>query len=827
MVARFINTTPLQAGESLIGYIIRLTELNHYDKPSRVLALAGLPNIFSTTPTAPVDLTLLANLAAVPLEELQRRTYPALKSSALPVRVVSFFGHPVAHSIIRNETTKVCLICLQEFGYCRAVWDLLPVTTCPLHGCLLMRHCPKCQNRVSSKRRKLCVCDCCNFDWRNSKPTTVAAREIRLAQRVHELNQLPTSTSKDASFPPDNPLVSLDLCHLFTTVIFLAGQKEGFTDITGSSWESPQSHTNPHDSFIRTLRIFDNWPNRFWSFLDSLSRRRGDLCDTGIKRSFGQFYRTLFRRLPSAQFDFLRSAFRDYVEDNPVFRSDAHRIRFGHSVKRKFITKLEAQRQLGTGRTVNDLIKAGKLKTITRRTHLNRKIVLVNARDVLTVRRRFESALNIRDTAERLGVCVQSVTDLIEQKCLQPLRGPTVDGYPGWRFTLESIKNLERQIIKRNVQQDPESPTITFHHALKIVQRVGFDVGKFVRALLDGQINSCHWNQEEKILAGLSFPKQQISELAGRIVQNHNGDAVYAQEAARILRLNTGSVIHLCKSGIIAAKQAHGYARKGWLIKRAAIADFSANYVRAADLANDLNTNSGMMIQILATKEIQPIATVRRDNKPQYIFRKEDLKSVDWVQIVKEINVKLVYSMPGKTFTSAEAAAFLRCAPATIPTLVINGLLKPVAVGTKQPSATIDYTFTGHSIKKYLRNCEGRADLVSGKVAAKMLNEKSHCFHNTWVNSGRLKRFKTQGNRGRLCYFVYDDVQEIALLKNTTVTSIEAARFLGVSLQHLSKLGNRGVLTPVSGPKIDGCGRNRYLRSVVEDSIVVDHAKRI
>src|SRR5205807_1394963 len=162
-----------------------------------------------------------------------------------------------------------------------------------------------------------------------------------------------------------------------------------------------QSHTNSHDSFKRTLRIFDKWPNRFWSFLDSLPHRRGDLCDKGIKRSFGQFYRTLFRRLQSAQFNFLRSAFRDYVEDNPVFRSDAHRIKFGHSVKTKFITKLEAQRQLGS-RTVNDLIKAGTLKTISPCTDLSRKIVLVNARDVRTVRRRFELALNTRDTAERL-----------------------------------------------------------------------------------------------------------------------------------------------------------------------------------------------------------------------------------------------------------------------------------------------------------------------------------------------------------------------------------------------------------------------------------------
>src|SRR2546423_887924 len=133
MADRLIRTSPLQPGESLVGYILRLTELNYYDTPSRITSLASLPNIFAITPSAPPDLTLLAELAEVPLEELQRRTYPALESPKTPFRVISFFGHPVAHSIIRNETTKVCPICLQEFGYCRAVWDLLPVTTCPQH----------------------------------------------------------------------------------------------------------------------------------------------------------------------------------------------------------------------------------------------------------------------------------------------------------------------------------------------------------------------------------------------------------------------------------------------------------------------------------------------------------------------------------------------------------------------------------------------------------------------------------------------------------------------------------------------------------------------
>jgi hypothetical protein len=327
----------------------------------------------------------------------------------------------------------------------------------------------------------------------------------------------------------------------------------------------------------------------------------------------------------------------------------------------------------------------------------------------------------------------------------------------------------------------------------------------------------CNVIDDGKILAGLAFSKRQISELADRIVENLNGDSVYVKEAAAILKLNAGVVVSLCKLGLIPAQQARGYARKGLLISGRSLQDFSANHVRAADLADKLKTNSTAVIQVLRTRGINPIITMRRDKHPQYIFRREDVKAVDWVQVRNDINARALQSMPTKTFNAIEAATLIGCPPERITILVENGLLK--MKGTKQEEQTTDAIFTARSIMKYLQLFGGRTDLVSGKIAAKILNETSNTFHNSWVHSGRLKRFETAVKCGRLCYFLYDDIQEIAKLKSTTITSVETTQLLSVSHQHLSKLVNRGTLTPVSGPKIDGCGRNRYLRSAVEELI--------
>ena len=142
----------------------------------------------------------------------------------------------------------------------------------------------------------------------------------------------------------------------------------------------------------------------------------------------------------------------------------------------------------------------------------------------------------------------QSVTDLIEQKCLQPLRGPTIDRYPAWRFKLATIHDLKRKIRKRIVDKSTDSETITFHHALRIVQRIGYDMGKFVKGLLDAEISAVECDEDGGVLAALRFSKRQISELADRIVENINADCVYVKEAATILKLNTGAVISLCDS---------------------------------------------------------------------------------------------------------------------------------------------------------------------------------------------------------------------------------------------------------------------------------------
>ena len=77
--------------------------------------------------------------------------------------------------------------------------------------------------------------------------------------------------------------------------------------------------------FIRYItkayQVFENWPHNFHQFLDEKSKgdvrlnpRDGKL-DTALKEEFGALFKRLYGDLREPQFDFLREAFAQYLNN--------------------------------------------------------------------------------------------------------------------------------------------------------------------------------------------------------------------------------------------------------------------------------------------------------------------------------------------------------------------------------------------------------------------------------------------------------------------------------------------------------------------------------
>jgi len=120
------------ADESFIGYLIRLTDLNHYDASTWILQLANLGHRLHKVALAfdnRLDLKLLASLIGVEETRISALLFLPTKRNRLKFGDYFVFGHAVPRLVIKSQWHKVCSRCLIEFGYIRKIWDLVPVTT--------------------------------------------------------------------------------------------------------------------------------------------------------------------------------------------------------------------------------------------------------------------------------------------------------------------------------------------------------------------------------------------------------------------------------------------------------------------------------------------------------------------------------------------------------------------------------------------------------------------------------------------------------------------------------------------------------------------------
>src|SRR2546423_183428 len=132
-----------ERGESFIGYLVRLTELNEYDTPSWILSLADIDYMelqwtFSFVFRESSGLEKLADLTGNTLSTLNAVVYPPSNSSqGKSEHEFDFYGASFNRSIIRPNHPKICPMCVANSGYCRRIWECSLVTACPIHRCML------------------------------------------------------------------------------------------------------------------------------------------------------------------------------------------------------------------------------------------------------------------------------------------------------------------------------------------------------------------------------------------------------------------------------------------------------------------------------------------------------------------------------------------------------------------------------------------------------------------------------------------------------------------------------------------------------------------
>jgi hypothetical protein len=203
------------------------------------------------------------------------------------------------------------------------------------------------------------------------------------------------------------------------------------------------SNDRTHELLVRASAVFEEWPERFYEFVESRRARYSGARSHCVRKQFGELYQNLLYlpRLACAELSFFRDGFSDYLE----LRWDGLRGRRANKA-RCYVTKTEAVERLGISkRWLRRFIASGILKTVVRH-GTGSDFVRVETESVERLKARLSRTVDARVLAKALGIGHWAVNNLVKTGCLSPVRGKGVDGFRRLLFDEQAGDDLLRKI---------------------------------------------------------------------------------------------------------------------------------------------------------------------------------------------------------------------------------------------------------------------------------------------------------------------------------------------------------------------------------------------
>lgn len=805
------------ADESFIGYLIRLTDLNHYDASTWILQLANLGDRLYKVSIAfnnQLDLTSLANLVGVGEKRLSALLFQPIKPDRPKFGNYSVFEQSVPRLVIKSQSHKVCPRCLTEYGYIRKIWDLVPVTVCPLHKCLLLDQCHNCGGRLRFSRNRVSVCRC-EYDWSKAPITNVSDSELELSKRVNWLCNLSDGDDGSAFEDAANPLNRLDLAELFSAVLFIASQYSLSSHLKSkrvliTKFGKSLPNADIHQLLTRAVRVFHNWPANYFSFLDwrkenlQPARNKG-----GVWKDFGPLESALYRLLTSTSLDFLRDAFEEYITTtwDGGYARKFRRLNEKQAHQKKFVSVDEARELLKLGsEKILSLVQDGNL-TAKIRSHGHARVILIETKSIDEFKTSRGDLLDRKQTAKRLGINSIQTRALADANLLTEY--DSFDGRSTVFYSINDIDGLVAKLINsvQSLGSKKTAQTINFANALyNLACHHDISVAEFIQAILKGEIKPCG-RVKKPGFRSLLFLRQDVINYQEDIYTKRYPNVLNTLEAAEALRTHPKIVRFLVKNNLL-----HSLRVRWWLaIPQAAVTDFSSKYVLTQALAKELRTSTRHITNILELEGIQPIPFTKVHNKPSYVvYNKSVIDNLNLHDLIE--SKRQVITFQSQLLSISAAAQFLQTTPEKLSTIIANGVLAP-HVTPRRMHPQKDH-FTLRKLRRLKGKVNSYAGLVSVQIAAQMFAMSAKSFNARFVFRKRLNVMQVDGDRAS--YFRKTEVQKLADQLNDLVGASDVRSLLELSESQLLRLINSKGLNPVSGPHTDGSAVNLFLRGEVE-----------
>lgn len=610
--------------EDLAGYILRLSQVNHYSSPQWIYNLAEIPQYAANgnfCDRTTQDFSKLAKLLSIEESVLWKMAFREYKSDK--VARVKFFGRSLPTYNLSKLRAKVCPRCLAEKSYSRKIWNLIPLTVCPIHHCLLIDVCPQCDRPIRWDRNSVNECKYCELDWRDISsevlelPKTIPSHLLFAACGLGELGEAELQIIGKC-----HPILNLELEHLISLFSFFAGQLIDVGDTTGKFIAVNRNNAELHELLLSAWGYLKDFPDSFERFLDWYKDKSSHPeRDTGIARDFGNFYRRLYKNFPRHTFGFLHEAFENYLAtkwDGGYLNSKLGRIEMPDDCDRKFLSGVETAKLLKmTEAWVLRSVECGTLKGRLRKMG-KRTSVLVERDSAEAYLQNLKNAISPKEVATILGIGRKAVVNLIEYSCMPAFRGRTVDGHQKWLIDRNAPVDLLNSIDVLLNQTSEITDKCSFDLVIRRLSGSGCTIGSLVRAILNETIVPII--KDKGIgLKQYCFDVRDVDRLVDKYFKRDE-EILTVLDVATLLRVKQQVAAFWIDRGFISAEiKVHQYHchRK---VLRSSIKEFGLKYITAVELSRQLGTSAKKVISLLQKQGVRPVSGRSIDGGRQYLY---------------------------------------------------------------------------------------------------------------------------------------------------------------------------------------------------------------
>jgi hypothetical protein len=242
--------------ESLLGYVVRLTEANGYASPRNLYRLADMKGTETSARSFCCSkFAAITNHPATRLEEL------AFRPTQGQSHDYCLLGNWISTTYLDLTSARTCPDCVAERGFIEAHWHIDLMVACPVHERAPVWYCPKCKKRLNWMRPGLLTCKC-GAPFQLPSNSVFSPAELKLLDVIRR-NALGDQILDGDTCIPVRQFAELDLQSTLSVVRVL-GKNRLFASHS-------KGEPRPRAILQAAAKVLTDWPCNLRTLLDDIS----------------------------------------------------------------------------------------------------------------------------------------------------------------------------------------------------------------------------------------------------------------------------------------------------------------------------------------------------------------------------------------------------------------------------------------------------------------------------------------------------------------------------------------------------------------------------